>query len=29
MEKVKNAMKIGNDHKFGEAFDIDLQEKKR
>ena len=29
MEKVKAAMNIGQDHKFGESFDIDLQDRKR
>ena len=29
MEVFKNALNIGDDHKFGEAFDQELQEKKR
>ena len=29
MKDVKNAWGISKDHKFGEAFDVDLQERKR
>ena len=29
MEVFKNALNIKDDHKFGEAFDQELQEKKR
>ena len=29
MEKVKEAWGISKEHKFGEAFDLDLQERKR
>jgi hypothetical protein len=29
MQVFKNALKIGESHKFGEAFDQELQEKKR
>ena len=29
MEVFKNALNIGKEHKFGEAFDVELQEKKR
>ena len=29
MNKIKDAMKISENHKFGEAFDVDLQEQKR
>ena len=29
MREVKDAWKISSDHKFGEAFDKDLQDKKR
>lgn len=29
MDKIKDAMKISESHKFGEAFDVDLQESKR
>ena len=29
MERVRDAWKISSDHKFGEAFDTELQDKKR
>mmetsp|Transcript_14237 Transcript_14237/g.22166 ORF Transcript_14237/g.22166 Transcript_14237/m.22166 type:complete len:173 (+) Transcript_14237:161-679(+) len=29
MSKVKDALKISDSHKFGEAFDLDLQDRKR
>jgi len=29
MEVFKDALRIGQENKFGEAFDVELQEKKR
>ena len=29
MEKLKQALKIGKNHEFGAAFDLELQENKR